>query len=462
MTDLPWYLSGAGSGSAYRFAALFLFLTAAIAAPAQETDSAASIHDWLSGELELGLNAGRSDRDGDVEIDQLLRLSVDPPKHKNLHLRATLWTIEDLDGNESSSSAFRSLNDSTGSSVATRLLRLYVELEGENVDYRVRVGRQRIMDGVAFNRIDGGYVKLNRENWSTYGFLGVRASVYSSSSHDVSTGGGFSWRPAHGTRVALDYFYGDDQRRNFGSGSIESSLTSLSIRQSLTRYHNLFARATWHEHDLDELRLTAQGVFHEDALIYTLSYRRRVSDLAERPTDFPQFFNVVGELNGYEDFQGVISFPIGGHVELGLEAQIHDAEESSFGTGNRDYQRYGLSVDVIEVAQHYDLRFILEFWEVDSGESERTVSGEVSRKWANTLAALGVDYERFQDRIIQFDLATQSSFTVESKDDIYSLYLRIRHAINERQSMYIRASVEDDDTSDAPYWRLRAQYTIQF
>ena len=442
--------------------AILLHLLITLDTQAEGPETASTAHDWLSGELELGLNVGRSDRDGDIEIDQLLRLKVVPPEHDDIHLRTTLWTVEDLDGRESPTSAFRSLNDTSRSSVSTRLLSLYLEVEGDKDNSRLRLGRQRITDGVAFNRIDGAYFRASRNSWTYYAFLGARASVYENSSEDVSTGIGISWRPAPGTRAALDLFYGADERRRFGSDGIKATQTSLSLRHALNPYHNFFGRATWHEEELDEFRLTAQGVLHEDKLLYTVAYRRRISTLVERPTDFPQFYHVVGELNGYEDFQGVISLPIGERFELGLEAQVHDAEESMLSTGNRDYQRYGLSLDVNDIAQHYDVRIILELWDAAHGESERTISGEVSRQWTHTRAALGIDYDRFQDRIIQYDPLLQNAFFIESKDDIYVMYLRVRHKVNEHHSIQVRASVEDDDTSDAPYWRLRSQYTFRF
>lgn len=439
-----------------------MLLSISLVAFSQENDSTNAVGDWLSGDLELGLIAGRSERDSDVEIEQLLRLKVDPLKHERIHLRTTLWTSQDLDGRESSTSVFRGLNDTSDSWVNTRLLQLYMEVDGDKDDSRLRVGRQRITKGVAYNRIDGAYLHFDRNRWSYYGFVGARASVYESSHDDLSTGGGLSWRPLPTTRVALDFFYGDDQRRQFTPGDVEASLTSLTVRHALNAYHSLFGRATWHESDLDEFRLTAQGFFQEDGLFYTAAFRKRISTLDERPTDFPQFYHVVGELNGYEDLSGVLTFPLSDRFELGVEAQIHDAEGNVLGTGNRDYGRYALSLNANDLAERYDARVIVEFWDADGGQSEKTVSGEVSRNWSRTRASVGVDYDLFQDQILQFDPLGSDDFYVESKEDIYALYFKIAHDLNEQQSLQCRASVEDDDSSDAPYWRIRAYYKIKF
>ena len=423
------------------------------------------LKDWVSGELELGLYAGRAEHDSDVEIDQFLRLNVDPPAYERLHVRSTLWFSEDLDGDESPSSPFRGLNDTSDAWVTTRVLSLYLEAESQEDDGRVRVGRQRIRDGVAYNRIDGLYLSTNQGTSRYYGFLGARASVYENSHDDVSAGVGGSWLVLPNTCASLDVFYGDDERRRFGAvndDSLQSTLTSLSIQHLLATQHHLFGRATWHESDLDEFRISAQGVVSDDDLFYTLSYRKRLSTLAERPADFPQFYYVVGELNGYEDVQSIVGVPVTERVEVGLEVQVHNADDSAVSTANRDYTRFGFSVDVREVATHYDVHVILELWDAAQGESEKTISGEVSRDWENTRVAIGVDYDRFQDRIIQYDPINQDDFIIESRDDIYALYLKVKYELTETQSVQVRASVEEDDTEDSPIFRLRAHYTVEF
>lgn len=423
------------------------------------------LNEWVSGDLALGLYTGYAEDDRDVEMDQFLRLNVDPPKHERLHVRSTLWFSEDLEGNESPTSPFRGLNDTSDTWVTTRVLSLYMEYEDEKDDARVRVGRQRIRDGVAYNRIDGVYLSTKHGDARFYGFFGARASIYENSHEDVSTGVGGSWLVLPETRASLDIFYGDDERRRFSGmaeDDLQSTLTSLSLYHLLATQHHLFGRATWHESDLDEFRLTAQGVVADEDLFYTLSYRKRVSTLAERPTDFPQFYHIVGELNGYEDVQGVFGVPITDRIELGLEAQIHDAENSALSTANRDYTRLGFSVDISEVATHYDVQVILELWDAAQGESEKTISGEVSREWEDTRIAVGLDYDRFQDRIRQYDPLDQDDFFVESRDDIYSAYLKVKHKLDESQTVRVRASVEEDDTDDAPIWRLRAVYVLDF
>lgn len=429
---------------------------------AQEEEPSPPWREAISGELRTGLSAARSDRDSDVELDQLLRLRVDPPDHETLRFRSTVWATEDLDGRESPTSAFRGLNDADDEFVNVRLLELYGEVRSPQDDARLRFGRQRVIESTAFTRIDGAYFSRRSGPWEVFGFLGANASVYEDSRDDISTGAGFAWRPTQDTRIAADIFYGNDERRSIESEDIDSTLTSVSVRQSINMYHHLFARAVWHEEDLDEVQLTAQGIFGGDSVSYVLTYRQRISTLDERPTDFPQFYRVLGEINGYDDAQVIVTIPLTDQFDLGLEGQVHDAEDDAVLSGNRDFERFGVSLATHDIAQHYGGFILLEVWDADGGESDKTISVEVSRDWATGKAALGVDYIRFQDRILNYDPLDSSTFLIESTDDLYSLYARITHDIDENHGIDLRASLEDDDTNDAPYLRFTARYTWRF
>ena len=431
-------------------------------ADAQELEPDLSWRDWFSGELRLGLDTARSSRDGDIQMDQVLRLKIDPPEHERFHIRTTLWTIEDLDGREDPTSTLRTLNDASGSAVQARLLSLYLEVDDVGGDSTLRLGRQRIADGVVYNRIDGAYYKLRGGRWEGYVFGGARASVYEDASEDLATGAGASIRLPTKTRVGVDYFYGEDERRRFGSSDIETSITSVSLRQALTKQHSAYARATWHDTDLDELRFTAQGFFSKSEIVYTVSYYKRLSTLTERVSDVSDFFRVLGEFNEFQDFHALVDIPITNRFGLGLEVQVHDAENAALASGNRDFQRYGVSLDIFDLAKHYDASVILEYWDADFGEGQWTVSGEVSREWRDTEAAVGIDYDRFQDRVTSFDPALQSVLLVETHENIYSFYVKVGHEINERHKVRMRAIFEDDDGPDSPYWRLRAEYTLSF
>ncbi len=431
-------------------------------AEGQEPTPESSWKDGFAGELQLGLDTARSSRDSDITLDQVLRLRIDPPKHERIHIRSTLWMIEDLDGHEDPSSSLRTINNASDAAVQARLMSLYLEVDDIGGDSTLRVGRQRITDGVVYNRIDGGYFKWRDPIWEAYVFGGARASVYRDAHEDLSTGAGASLRLPTNTRVGVDYFYGNDERRGFGTGDVESSITTVSLRQALTKQHSVYGRASWFDTDLDELRFTAQGFFTQREIVYSVSYYNRLSTLAERVTDVSEFYRVVGEFNEFQDIHALVDIPITKRFSLGLEAQLHDAEDASLESGNRDYQRYGVSLDLYDLAEHYDASVIFEYWDVDFGEGQWTITGEVTRNWKDTAATLGVDYIRFQDRVTLFDPDVQEVLVVETHENIYSVYLKVKHEINERQGIRVYAILEEDDGPDSPYWRLRAEYTLRF
>lgn len=429
---------------------------------AQESEPEPSWKEWFAGELQLGLDAARSSRDGDITLDQVLRLKIDPPKHERFHIRTTLWTIEDLDGREDPTSTLRRLNDASGSSVQVRLLSLYLEVDDVGGGSTLRLGRQRITDGVVYNRIDGAYYKLRRARWEGYAFGGARASVYEDAHQDLATGAGLSVRLPTKTRMGVDFFYGADERRRLGSSDLETSITSVSLYQALTSRHSIFGRATWNATDIDELRFSVQGFFTESEIVYTLSYYNRLSTLTERATDVSDFYRVLGEFNQFQDVHALVDIPITKRFGLGLEAQVHDAENASLQSGNRDFQRYGMSLDFYDLRGHYDTSLILDYWNADFGEGQWTVTGEVSREWERTKTTLGIDYDRFEDRVTNFDPTLQSVLFVETHENIYSFYVKVEHEINEQHRVRVRALFEDDDGPDSPYWRLRAEYTLSF
>ncbi len=428
-----------------------------------ETGPGHTWSDWFSGELRLGLDAGRSSRDGDIELDQVLRLNIDPPEHERIHLRTTLWTLEDLDGHEDPSSIFRTLNDSRDTAVQARVMSLYLQVDDIGGDSALRLGRQRITEGIVYNRVDGVFYKWRNPRWTLYGFAGARATVYTDAHKDLRSGGGVSVRLPTRTRLAVDLFYGDDESRRFNTTPIFSSITSVSVTQRFANTHSAYARGTWNGDDFDELRLAAQGFFPGSEIVYNVSYHNQLSAVAERVNEVNEFFHLLGEFNEFQDFSVVVDVPITEHFGVGAEAQFHDAENSGIATFNRDFQRYGVSLDFFEIAQHYDASLIFDYWDADDGEGQWTITGEVSREWERTKASIGVDYDRFEDRVTNYDpAATPPVFVVDTHDDIYSFYVRLKHDFNENHTVRARALFEDDSGPDSPYWYLRAEYTIRF
>jgi len=76
---------------------------AAPAEPAAEASGNAAAPDakkkWIRGSFDAGLDAAWSDYGSDFDLNQYLRLDVDPPQCDKLHLRGAVWMNENLGAN---------------------------------------------------------------------------------------------------------------------------------------------------------------------------------------------------------------------------------------------------------------------------------------------------------------------------------------------------------------------------
>ena len=457
----------------------------------EDTDvESAERWDWIQGELELRLNFEHEESESDIELEQFFRFQIDPPKHERLKIRGSLWMIEDLDGKEPSTSTLRDLDDSFDSAIQARFLYLYLEADDVWGDSTLRVGRQRIRESVAYNRIDGLYFKQRRARWQWYAFGGARASLYEDSYKDAVAGGGISFRPWKRTRVAIDYYYGEDEQRGSERVAptipepspvqtslrgvrrqIDSQSLSLSVTQLLTLRHQLHGRYVFHDSDSDEIRLSATGVFALNDISYAVSYQRRLDVLHDRTNDLTGFYRVLGAQNEFDDLQATISIPIKERFAISFEGQFHEAQNDSSLNANRDFQRYALVFSAEELGSDIDMMAALERWNVSDGEGSWAVTGEVSKQWTKMRGTIGIDFERYADRLITYSgdypfayppLVASDIEVVKLHENIYSLYGRVRYALDERRELDAQLTLEDDDSSSSPYWRLQANYRIRF
>lgn len=143
---------------------------------------------WIGGSFEAGIRAEWAGDDSDVDLSQTLRLNIAPPEYPRLHINGSLWMLEDLDSDEPRTSPLRDINDAYDSDVRVRLLHLYAELDDVWGKSTLRLGRQRIPEGVAWNLIDGAYFKKTMPRWDWYVFGGVRGSVYRDTHDDAALG----------------------------------------------------------------------------------------------------------------------------------------------------------------------------------------------------------------------------------------------------------------------------------
>ena len=422
----------------------------------------------------MGFDGAWADGDSDINLDQTLSLNVQPAGMERVHIRGLLWMEEDLDSDESPYSALRSINDGYDSDLRARLLHLYAEIDDPWGDSTLRIGRQRIIKGAAYNRIDGLYFEKRMARWDWYAFAGARASLYEDSHNDLILGGGLSFRPFHGTRVALDGFYGEEHRERwdtvpagawaqwFGFSyprnvkrDLNDTLIALSLQQDLWANATGFARLTFNDGDAEELTLNLSGWCEAWDLAYELRYRRQMDSIGERVNDLTGYYRILGVYEQYDDYLLVLTKAFSEKFSLSLEAELHDTNgDTDYIGGNRDYQRLALVAAVEDLFPTIDAEAVLERWRVEGGEGTWTVTGEVTKSWKDISLTLGADYEQYEDRIAVYSGAFdtlaaigsilapgaipaalpvspfgRSPWIVETHESIYSFYGKTRWSI---------------------------------
>ena len=460
---------------------------------------------WVRGGFEAGLDGIWAAGVSDLNLDQYLRLKVDPPQCPRLHVRGALWMHEDLDSDEAGYSALRDINDASDSDVRARLLYLYAEIDGIGGHSTLRIGRQRITEGAAFNRIDGVYFKQRFPRWDWYVFGGVRASLYSDAHDDLVTGGGASARVTDRTRVALDMYYGEEDRGSrsgfyrlfepeasarLSNEDPKDAAVALGVWQTVTPNLMVFGRFTGHDGGGHEVLLDATGGIPAWDLMYEVSYRRQLNTFGDRVNDLTGFYRVLGPSKAHDHYFLALHKPLTKKLMVSMEGEIHDSNGNDWRTANRDYQRLAAILSAEKVCNSVDAQVGVERWHVDGGEGTWAVTGEVTKHWNKLSVTLGADYQRYEDRVILFDDSsdrmggleqiiarpTFNGFTptvflsdtlaVQLHQNIHSIYAKTKWAVNTNQDLTVKVTYEDEDAPDgapeSPYWRVKAEYAIRF
>lgn len=477
------------------------------AAAMESSERLSGGRDWISGRFDAGIDAIRASGSSDLNLDQTLRLNIDPPDHPRLHLRGLYWFHQDLDSDERSTSSLRDINDASSSDVRARILISYLQVDDLWGKSTLRIGRQRVEEGAAWNRFDGVYFNKQAGQWQWYVFGGMRASIYRDAHNDLVAGGGISFRPDARTRISLDFYYGEDNRRsseNITPGlsarllgynfprpvkqNISDTYTSFSLWRNLSENHNVYGRLTLHDGDLDELLLNLTGYWPGADLSYDVAYRGRFRTAADRVADISPFYRVMGAYEEFDDLLLALHKPLSERFNLSLEAQFRDTRQGDWPQYNRDYKRYAAILDIDPLFKDARGSLALEKWDVSNGESTWTLTGEITRRWPKERieATLGADYARYEDRITVYNrplgqldkflvvfapgyyagynpiIFLFDQYAVTMHEDIYSIYGKMKWDFRENQNISLGITYEMDDGPDSPYWRVQAGYSIRF
>lgn len=461
--------------------------------------------DVFRGELSTRLDAQRSNRDSNVMLEQHFTFTVKPAVHEKLQLRGGLWLLEDLDGHESADSSLSGLNNTFKHSVQLRPLHLYLQMEDTWGDSTLRVGRQRILEGPAYSRIDGAYFHKQLSHWDWYAFAGARASLYDGAHDDLNAGAGVGLDLTPTTRFTLDSVYAENDRRSseavrtllprglFGirfpreaASDVDTRVISAALHKRLAESHYLHAQYTVTDGVSDEYLVSVSGVFVGHEIAYDLTLRRQEQIIGDRANDVTGFYRVLGEQNEYTDASATVQFSVSERLTLGLEGQIRETESDDPATANRDFQRYAITLRADDLPHSVGFRASIEQWNVSGDEGTIAFTGDVSKSWDLWKLTAGADYERWEDRVVDYReyaapavrvigraapfvrrssgiiAALLDTDVVETHENVYMVYAETERKFGDSQKVSWRLSYEQDDGPDSPYWRFNATYRLRF
>ena len=482
--------------------------TATDKAAPEESKGTQAEKKWYRGSVSAGFDGwwGRKSQQN-IETEQSIQFQVDPPQCERLHLRGLVWMVEQLGPAPSSYSGLQSLSNTFDAAIQVYPSYLYLDVDDVWGDSVLRIGRQRIMEGTAYNLVDGVYFKQRLNQWDWYAFAGTRGTFYEDTFENFVGGGGTSYSPTPTTKIALDAYYGQDQwhveqqRTLHGpfaallygldarpiDNQPENVALSLSLWQTVNENLTLFGRYNWYDSSGNELLLSATGYFAEPVdLTYEITYRHQFNTITDRVNDLTAYYQILDTSESFDDVLLALHRPITKNTMVSLETEFHESNREN--ASNRDYRRYALELSGEKLfgPAGLDGQIGVEYWSVSGQESLWTVVGEVGRRWDTFQIAQGADYQAYQDYLTTYnepllllDMARvwfapgilqgynpltylYGNYAVETHQDIYTFYLRAKWAVTPDQDLNGRVTYEEDDGPYSPIWRVQADYTVRF
>ena len=468
--------------------------------------AATSHQGWIHGSFQAGVDGAWSKHESDVELSQSLQVRVDPPGYEKLHLRGSLLLDEDLSSSDPHTSGLRNINDAYDD-VRARLLYLYADFDDLWGDSVLRIGRQRIEDGVAFNRFDGLSFRQRVGNqWEWYAFGGIRASLYVDTHNDPVFGGGVTFRPNSSTRFSVDSYFGEENRSDndvvhrwpfynwFGEPfpreikkDRSDNQVAFSVWHQITPNINVSGRFELFDGKADKIQLGVTGYVAAADLTYELRYRGQLRNVDDRDLDLDQFYRIVGELSEYNDFLVAVHRPLCKDLVLSLEAEIRNSDaDERWDMPNRDFTRFAAMLDAAKLPGGLQGSVGLEYYNASGDEGTFAIVGELSKQWEKFRLTLGADFNRYEDRVSEYNPTAlwvdvigrrllgfwpgspsawvyfADGVEVTTHENVYALYAKAKWTVCKDQDVTFGVTYEDDDEPDAPYWRVQAAYSIAF
>lgn len=490
-----------------------------------EQERPGGIRNWASGRFDASFDGIWSDSHESLDLDQTLQLNIDPPEHDRIHLRSLFWLRQDL-GSDDVSSPLRDLDDSFDSDFHADIVYLHLDVDDLWGESTLRIGRQRIVDGVAYNRIDGVYFRKEMPRWQWYAFAGWQASLYDHAFDDPAFGGGASFQLTSSTRLAVDAYWVEEDRIHFNEyyrrrlsdwlyrdyprgldHSLHDSSIAVTLWQSLTDNIRFMGRFEWLDTDGQRLTLQTTGYIPALDLTFEVRYRRLFDELEDRASDLTSYYRILGPQQEYQELRIVLHRPLTERLALSLEGEFRDTDnhypgpDSSYwdraydfaDKSNQDFKHYTATLSADKLPWGLEAMLFTEYWDIEDFDDTWQIGGEVTKKWDEFSLTLGAEYSSYDDYYTRYNfwpgwqnqlrralfstntssLSTfyyNNNFTVNLRDvvpvnageDIYSIFAEARWAFTKNQELRANVTFEEDDSDESPYWRVRAGYTLKF
>jgi hypothetical protein len=268
--------------------------------------------------------------------------------------------------------------------------------------------------------------------------------------------------------------------------NINDGALALSLWQSITPNMNIYGRFKYQGGNGDDVKLMLTGNIPCIDMSYELAYERMLNANTDNLSDLTAFYRVLGAWQPYDDINLMIHKPLTKELVLSFQAEYHNAHNDEKFTSNRDFELFSVSLADENIWKGFGGQVALERWYVHGGEGTWAVTGEATKKWKCLQAALGVDFQKYEDKLVLYNpwarwldqlriallpgmYETYNPFVIffdkyvaEQHNNIYSIYARTKWAINPDQDLSLRVTVERDDEPESPYWRVQAAYEIRF
>jgi hypothetical protein len=307
------------------------------------------------------------------------------------------------------------------------------------------------------------------------------------------------------TRVALDAYYGNEDRANRDEvvpgilprvlgysyprrvkGDVSDDLIALSIWQQITPNLRAFGKFSLHNGESNEFILNLTGYVPSWNLSYDATYRRQLDTIEDRVSDLMGFYRILGPYDAYDSILLAAHKPLTEKIVLSLEAERHNSRGDDEYTANRDYTRYAAILAADKLVCDMGATISLARWDADRGEGSWVVTGEVTKKWGSVKLSLGADYQQYKDVYVNYNpdflwgrkIASRvipgfysdymplvniyDTGRVASLNDVRTLYAKLKWAMCAGQDLTTQVSYEEDNGPESPYWRARVTYEIQF